>query len=478
MRDAIEVLAQRLAAKTITKAAHDKARQRIMQSVFFGADANPGVACAAKMNMIVAGDGHTNIRAEDSLAASAKSWAIDRAEVDIILTNPPFGTSESESLSSQDRALYPIATARGQLLFLQKMVLAAVPGGDICTVIDEGVLNTGSASGFRCWLLQKCELVTVTRLPQETFKPNKINVRASVLHLRRREADDADLELTYNVTMCDIDSLGYHGSGEVVRGFDFDRLRRDFSDECLPPTTKFRTGYHWTAFEVPVQDIIAAPGLRLDYKYWEPGVRGRIAALVASPRGAVIGSVNTIKTGRGKSPPADRYVDEPDGYALVIKAGSNISRYGEVVFDGDFIEKNLFDEGNWCEVQKGDVVLASTGDGTLGKCAVYLSDRPAIADGHVTVIRPEPAKVIAKYLAAYLRVGFGRVQVERLFSGSTGLVELTPDHVDSVVVDLLEDIDAQVLATERLHEAESAYRSSSEEAEAALLAARSEFQGE
>ena len=177
MRDALDRLAARLATKTITKATYDKAKQRIMQSVFFGADANPGVACAAKMNMIVAGDGHTNIRAEDSLSAAAKVWSVNRQDVDIILTNPPFGTSESDSLTAQDRAQYPITTAKGQLLFLQKMILAMAPGGDVCTVIDDGVLNTESARGFRRWLLQKCELITVLRLPEETFKPNKINVR-------------------------------------------------------------------------------------------------------------------------------------------------------------------------------------------------------------------------------------------------------------------------------------------------------------
>ncbi|MCK6514667.1 N-6 DNA methylase [Myxococcota bacterium] len=475
MRDAVDTLARRLAAKSITKSAHDKARLKVMQSVFFGADANPGVACAAKMNMIVAGDGHTNIRAEDSLSLAAKTWAVNRPEADIILTNPPFGTSESDSLSAADRAQYPIATARGQLLFLQKMVLGTSPGGDICTVIDEGVLNTDSSSAIRRWLLQECELVTVVRLPEETFKPNKITVRASVLHLRRREAVDADLELSYKVTMCDLESLGYHGSGETIRGFDFDRLRKEFGEHALAPSRTKRSGYNWEAFEVQAQDIVAAPGLRLDYKYWEPGVRTRIDALVTSGRGLAIAKLNTIPTARGKSPPADRYVDEPDGYALVIKAGSNISRYGEVLFDGDFIEKNLFDEGGWCDVQKGDVVLASTGDGTLGKCAVYQDARPAIADGHVTVIRVDAEKVDADYLAAYLRVGFGHVQVERLFSGSTGLIELTPAHVDSVVIDLLDGLPAQVAATKRLLSAESTFRQAAEAAAADLSKARDEF---
>lgn len=475
MRDAVDTLARRLAAKSITKLAHDKARLKIMQSVFFGADANPGVACAAKMNMIISGDGHMNIHAENSLVVMARTLAVNRPEADIILTNPPFGTSESESLSVADRAQYPIATTRSQILFLQKMVLGTSPGGDICTVIDDGVLNTESSSAIRRWLLQECELVTVVRLPDETFKPNKITVRASVLHFRRREVSDTGLALDYKVTMCNLKSLGYHGSGEGIRGFDFDRLRLEFGERALVPSRGWRSGYNWEAFEVQAQDIIAAPGLRLDYKYWEPSVRARIDALVTSGRGLAISKLNTIKTARGKSPPADRYVDELDGYALVIKSGSNISRYGEVLFDGDFIEKNLFDEGGWHVVQKGDVVLASTGDGTVGKCAVYQDARPAIADGHVTIIRVDAKRVDANYLAAYLRVGFGHIQINQLFAGSTGLVELTPAHVDSVVIDLLDGLAAQVSATKKLLSAEHTYQKASEAAMTDLSKARADF---
>lgn len=84
-------------------------------------------------------------------------------------------------------------------------------------------------------------------------------------------------------------------------------------------------------------------------------------------------------------------MDEKDGYALVVKAGSNISRFGEIVItsDSDWIEKSLYDEyvlkakdsgENRNIIKKGDILLASTGDGTLGKCCVFDKDIPAIAD--------------------------------------------------------------------------------------------------
>jgi type I restriction enzyme M protein len=185
--------------------------------------------------------------------------------------------------------------------------------------------------------------------------------------------------------------------------------------------------------------------------------------------------LNTIKTDRGISPSADLYVDEQDGYALVVKAGSSISRYGELLTNGDYIEKDLYDEMASAHVFDGDVLLASTGDGTIGKCCVYRSKKPAIADGHVSIIRPDPKKINPEYLCDYLRVGFGHEQIERLFTGSTGLVELTKDHVDCVVVNPLSGVDEQKAVSEKLRKNELNYVRSAEQAGETLENARKEF---
>ena len=120
-------------------------------------------------------------------------------------------------------------------------------------------------------------------------------------------------------------------------------------------------------------------------------------------------------------------------------------------------------------------MLASTGDGTLGKCCVSHQSVPAVADGHVTILRVDPAVVDPDYLADYLRIGFGREQVERLFTGSTGLVELTPEHVKSVVVDLLSSVEEQRERSRTLRQAEGCYRQAVTGAESRHAAALSAF---
>src|SRR5262249_45629907 len=88
MRDALGRAADDLQKDKLTKKIHDEIASRLKRQTFFGADANDGVACAAKMNMIVAGDGQTNIQPENSLMLASQAWKTNNADCDIIITNP------------------------------------------------------------------------------------------------------------------------------------------------------------------------------------------------------------------------------------------------------------------------------------------------------------------------------------------------------------------------------------------------------
>lgn len=475
MQDALHRAEIDLWNKKLTKKAHDDITRRLMRETFFGSDANDGVACAAKMNMIIAGDGHTNIRAENSLASDSAVWNTDKADCDLVMTNPPFGASESDAFAAEDWGQYDIQATTTQPLFLQKMIACAAFGGDICTVIDDGLLNTASARELRKLIFQKTRVRAVVRLPEETFKPNKINVRSSVLLLQRREHDDVDLEESYPVSFIDIASLGYAGSGDPIRGFDFDALLASVEAGAMDVAAGSpRSSEGWRAFDVNALAFKEGDAFRLDLKYWEPETNEKVEKLRKSGA-ASIQSLNKIETKRGKSPKAETYVDDKDGYALVVKAGSNITKFGELLVDGDFIEKAIYDDMEASRLQKGDVLLASTGTGTLGKACVYDSKWPAIADGHVTVIRVDQNKVNPYYLADYLRAGGGAIQIERLYTGATGLIELQPEEVDQILVDLLSGPDEQKSVSDALREAERAFQKAQKSAEAHLGDARAQF---
>lgn len=483
LQENIRRASELLETRRVTKPTLNRYVDVLRRETFFGADANPGVASAAKMNMIIAGDGHTNICCENTLTERT-IWNPDAPDCDIVITNPPFGTSESESLTAEELAEYDVRSLKGQHLFLQRIVKCTKAGGDICTVIDDGVLNTESARELRRWLFSKCRIKAIVRLPDETFKPNKINVRSSLLLLERLESDDVDGDLNYPILFIDIFSLGYEGSGDPIRGFNLVDLLDEIEDLLADNRyTGLLEGTSWRAFYVQAATIKSEVSCRLDLKYYDPALIERCNEM--SLKKATVFELNLISTSRGSSPPAENYVDEQDGYAAVIKAGSNISKFGEFISSVDYIEKSLYDEflekattsqENLNLVQKFDVLLASTGDGTLGKCCVYTEDKPAIADGHVTIIRVNRLQVDPFYLCDYLRCGLGAMQIERFYTGSTGLIELPPQDVDRIEIDLLENIEAQQSISQKLRNAERQHLNDVAKAQILLDKARSAFQ--
>lgn len=486
LQESLKQLHEMFKERKITKKVFDEKVNEIKKCVFFGSDANEGVAASAKMNMIIAGDGQTNIQHEDSLSLKAINWSIENPDCDIILTNPPFGTSESDSLSPNDIPQFCVNSTKGQYLFLQKMIQSTVPGGEICSVIDEGVLNTETGKELRRFILQHCKIKAIISLPDETFKPNKINVKSSVLYLEKRIQPDLFFEDNYKVTVGYLNSLGYFGSGEKIRGFKKNTFLHEIESNLLDQSKGIsRNGYCWKAFDIEINKIYTDRTHRLDYKYWDLEILDKIEEL-KNNENLYISELNTIDTTRGKSPSAENYVDEQDGYALVVKAGSNISKLGKIILENsDWIEKSVYDEfyekskeqnSNLNLIQKGDVLLASTGEGTLGKCCVYDLNIPAIADGHVTIIRVNKSIIDPYYLADYLRVGFGAKQISRLYTGSTGLIELTPEHVNSIIINTLKkNTKQQKQLSRKLRNIEKRYETTLKHADKLLTESKNLF---
>ena len=85
-------------------------------------------------------------------------------------------------------------------------------------------------------------------------------------------------------------------------------------------------------------------------------------------------------------------------------------------------------------VQKNDILINSTGDGTIGRVAVYNYDFPAVVDGHITIVRYKD-KRLAWYIAAFLLTNKGQDQIYRYINGSSGQVEIYPQDIARIWVE-------------------------------------------
>jgi hypothetical protein len=128
-------------------------------------------------------------------------------------------------------------------------------------------------------------------------------------------------------------------------------------------------------------------------------------------------------------------LDAAGGTRNVCAVKSASVRFGYIDFESarsvtrDFYNKVKKRAG----VRRNDILVNSTGDGTIGRVAVFDYDFPAIVDGHITILRYNDPTV-AWYVAAYLLSDEGQKQLYRYINGSSGQVEIYPQDIERVWV--------------------------------------------
>ena len=125
-------------------------------------------------------------------------------KADVILANPPFGTSKGGDASiTRDDLTYK--TSNKQLAFLQHIYRNLKPGGRAAVVLPDNVLfEAGVGTDVRRDLMHKCNLHTILRLPTGIFYAQ--GVKTNVLFFTKGSATDKYQEenCTENVWVYDL----------------------------------------------------------------------------------------------------------------------------------------------------------------------------------------------------------------------------------------------------------------------------------
>jgi type I restriction enzyme M protein len=181
--------------------ATEQAFQR--NNAFVGIELVPGTRRLALMNCLLhgmEGDAEGVVHLGNALGDTGKSLA----RADIILANPPFGTSKGgEASNTRDDLTYK--TSNKQLAFLQHIYRNLKPGGRAAVVLPDNVLfEAGVGTDVRRDLMHKCNLHTILRLPTGIFYAQ--GVKTNVLFFTKGSAKDKHQQesCTENVWVYDL----------------------------------------------------------------------------------------------------------------------------------------------------------------------------------------------------------------------------------------------------------------------------------
>ena len=168
-----------------SKDVESKVRNRVRETCrryLFGLDVNPFLVRTSQMNLVMHGDGSTNVCRVDS-SRSPGEWSdearkkVPYGQADVVLTNPPFGDEvridDPHILQRYELANWESKAARGSVpaeqLFVEAAMMFLKEGGIMGIVLPDGILNNPGLRFLRSWLLKRGRLIASIDLPKETF---------------------------------------------------------------------------------------------------------------------------------------------------------------------------------------------------------------------------------------------------------------------------------------------------------------------
>ena len=189
---------------------HDFAEKNL-----YGIEISEQISRAAKMNMIIHDDGHTNVITSDGLVsdeaifAKTSNQGFKYGTFDFIITNPPFGSTIRQSEQAYLKTYQlgkkeedwlavkaqPENTRDGQsteVLFIEQDYKFLREGGYLAIVLPDGILTNSSMQYVRTQIEDWFRIVAVVSMPQTAFAANGAGVKSSVLFLKKWKKEETD----------------------------------------------------------------------------------------------------------------------------------------------------------------------------------------------------------------------------------------------------------------------------------------------
>lgn len=202
-----------------------------------GIDFNPVLVRAAQMNLVMHGDGSTNVYHANSLIPPGE-WPDDNENnvrnnikmgfFDIIVTNPPFGSKipidDRHILEQFELAKFEMnsgtrASMPPEQLFIERCMQLLKPGGRLAIVLPDSILSNPGLGFIRRWILWKARVIASVDLPAVTFEPHT-GTQTSVLLLQKKTREELRVEeqsgrlSDYEIFMTTPEAVGHDRRGE------------------------------------------------------------------------------------------------------------------------------------------------------------------------------------------------------------------------------------------------------------------------
>ena len=149
----------------------------VIQKQIIGFESEPNTAALCAANMILRGDGATQIRQADSL--TVQDFPIGKASIAVM--NPPFPHKNTDT---------PVER------FIERGLEGLNHGGKLAVIVPSSLLSKASKGEWREWILSGNTLDAVCQLPDELFQPFA-SVTTSIVFLTKGRAHNTTRQTAF-----------------------------------------------------------------------------------------------------------------------------------------------------------------------------------------------------------------------------------------------------------------------------------------
>lgn len=268
----------------------------------FGIENNHDLGLAAKVNMILHGDGsmstfvtsgllsfdHYEIPGRPTILKEQKRGNKKLNEqFDLVISNPPFSIKLSDDDKREVRKAFSGDLGLSEELFIERWYQLLSPGGLFCCVLPESICDTSKEAKTRRWLFERFHIKAVVSLPYLTFQPYTSVKTCVVLAEKRTEKERKKVSAVLNgltrcndiaeiralfkthkledepIFMAEPEQVGYKrrkGLSDLPRPTDLPQVVASFRGDLEEETLKH-------GFFITLADVLSRQKLRIDPKY-------------------------------------------------------------------------------------------------------------------------------------------------------------------------------------------------------------------
>ena len=349
-----------------------------------------------KMNMILAGDGHSNIEMKDSLANPVdgtetymdESGKIHHRGFDIVLANMPY------SQKTKYGSLYDLPSTNGDSICVQhcmKAINSTAPNGRMALVVPEGFLFRKDLTKTREYLLDHCELQSIISLPQGVFLPYT-GVKTDIIYATKVNQKVKSSRKKKNFWYFDVKSDGYtldnhrrklDAPSDLSKYEEYRKLDEDQVTDML------KVGFEIIPFDKVRQNsnILVGSRYRVSVK------RSNYETIRFSDIATLIRGVNYKKQQQTTFRTTN-----------IILPADNITLEGELKVQKEIYVDDTVTLSEDKRLQKNDIFIcmSSGSKDHIGKVAFIDQDTKYYAGGFMGIIRVNMQRCLPKFLYYYL----------------------------------------------------------------------------